>query len=275
MISFNTMLKNTAVALFLLFPFTLLFSQGLDIKEQNPAFWLYTESELCSKYIFRGIVLEDDYVFQPAVYAGYDGFGKAGTISTGVWFNFTMPQKRSLFNEEIGEYEFFRRPFTYNETDIYLMHELTYRKLTVKNTFAVYLFTSETGYPNTTEYIMNLSYPAGPLSLQNEFACDISAYPGAFVFTHGVGWEGAVTPALSLSTAVNLVWAGNRYNGVNAGEETTAINSFGFDASVTYSHNAGFYSRLRYQYNMIPDSRLRQTYGYDTWFISLLGGFTF
>lgn len=267
------MLKYIAVFLYLLHSYTFIFSQVTDINEQNPAFWLYTESEFCSKYIFRGIVLEDNYVFQPAVYAGYDSYGNAGTISAGIWSNFSMPQNRSLLNEENGEYEFYQKPFTYNETDIYLMHELTYKKFTVKNTFAVYLFTSETGYPNTTEYILNLSYPAGPLSLQCEFASDISAYPGAFVFTHTIGWEGIITQSFSFSSAINLVWAGKKYNYVNAGIESTAINSFGYDASITYTNNTGFYSKLRYQYNKNPDSRIRQFFGYDTWFISLLAGF--
>lgn len=269
------MLKNIAVIFWLLIPYSFLFSQEPVSEDQGTAFYIYTESEFCSKYIFRGIVLEDNRVFQPAVYAGYTAPGKLGTFSAGVWFNFSMSNDQNLLNEITGEYEIYKKPFTYNETDLYLMHEMTFKELSLKNTFAVYLFTEETGYPNTTEYILNTSYPLGQFSLANEFACDISAYPGAFVFTHGLNWENEITDGLCFASGVNLIWGGSKYNSVNAGIKKVLINSLGLDASLTYSHRSGFYTKLRYQYNKIPEDDIRQSYGYDTWFFGLLAGFTF
>jgi hypothetical protein len=269
------MLKCLVVVIYMLVPFTFIFSQEPDVKDLSSSIWLYSESELNSKYIFRGIVLEDNYVYQPALYAGYDGLGKAGSISAGVWLNFSMPKKQTLLNEESGEYEIQREPFRYNETDLYLMHEVKVKKLSVKNTFALYLFTSQTGYPNTTEYILNLSYPAGQFSLLSEFSCDISAYPGAYVFTHGIGWERDLTKELCFSSVVNLVWGGAKYNSVNAGQEKTLLNSAGTDVSVTYTHEGGFYAKMRYQYNRMLVGEIIQSYGYDTWCFGLLAGYTF
>ncbi|HWA06620.1 MAG TPA: hypothetical protein VG961_08735 [Ignavibacteria bacterium] len=269
------MLKYLAAVIYILAPFIFVFSQEPDIKDPCSAIWLYTESELNSKYIFRGIVLEDNYVYQPAVYAGYDGLDKAGTISAGVWLNFSMPRRQSLLNEESGGYEKLRQPFRYNETDLYLMHEINVKKLSVKNTFAVYLFTEETGYPNTTEYILNLSYPAGRFSLLSEFACDISAYPGAYVFTHGIGWDTELTEDLNFSSVVNLIWGGAKYNGVNSGTEKALLNCAGGDFSLTYSHNSGLYAKLRCQYYRMLEDEIVQSNGYDTWCFGLLAGFNF
>lgn len=269
------MLKYTVVIFCLLLHSEIIFSQEPEIKKQSSVYYIFTESELCSKYIFRGIVLEDNFVYQPAVYAGYGDPGSAGTISAGVWLNFSMPQKRSLLNEESGEYEVQREPFRHNETDLYLMHEVTIKELSIKNTFALYLFTEETGYPNTTEYILNLSYPLGQLNLLSEFSCDVSAYPGAYVFTHGIGWVSELTKELSFSSLVNLVWGGAKYNSVNAGLEKTLLNSAGTEVSLTYTHKGGFYTKMRYQYNRIIGGEIIQSYGYDTWCFGLLAGYNF
>lgn len=269
------MLMYKFFVLILLLPCTLIISQSTSTQEKAPALYFYTESEFCSKYIFRGIVLEDNYVLQPAVYAVYEVPDKWGNITAGVWFNFSMPKNQYLPDEVTGENNTLKRPFSYNETDLYLIHEFNLKKLSVKNTFAAYLFTEETGYPNTTEYILNLSYPAGQFSLLNEFACDISAYPGAFVFTHGIGWDKEITRELNFSSVLNLIWGGAKYNMINAGIEKALLNSAGIDVSLNYSHNAGFYTKARYQYNKILGSDMTQIYGKDTWYFSLLAGYSF
>lgn len=243
--------------------------------EQSSPFYIYTESDICSKYIFRGIVLEDNFVFQPAVYGGYSLPGNFGTISTGVWVNFSMPHKDMLIDETSGESEVIDEPFRYNETDIYLIHEFYTGKLLIKNTFAAYLFTKNTGYPNTTEYILNLSYPVNKFNLLSEFACDISAYPGAFVFTHGIETEINLSNEFSLNTSLNLVWAGAKYNEVNSGTPKVLMNSAGTDIALIYSHMNGFYTKLRWQYNRMLDEDIRLYNGIDSWFIGFQAGYAF
>lgn len=266
------MLKCTIIIAFLINPFAKIFTQDT---EQSSSFYFYSESEITSKYIFRGIVLEDNPVFQPAVYASYIPKGKFGSVTCGVWFNFSMPHEKILLDEESYVQEKKHFQFSYNETDIYIIHETALKKLTIKNTFALYLFKNETGYPNTTEYILNLGYPAGEFSLLSEFACDISANPGAYVFTHGISWDNEITKNIAFSSAVNIIWGSAKYNNVNAGINKILLNSTGFESSLTYNHSSGFYTKIRYQYNKIHTKELTDIYGYDSWCIGLLAGMIF
>ncbi len=254
----------------------------------NTYFELNAENEFCSKYIFRGLTVEDNFVYQPALYLWYGKEDAVNKIGTGVWFNFRMPHKNiSNENSDIENSSLISdntksiyKPFNLSETDLYLMHQAAIYDLTLKNTAAVYLFSGEE-FENTAEYIFNASYSlhervtGSELIIGSEFACDIYASPGALIITHSLSFEKNITEFLSLNTSFNLVWASAKYNYVNADINKSALNSAGTELNVTYSPSEIFYAKLRCQYNRYIDGLIAEEHGKSSSFLGITAGFNF
>lgn len=244
------------------------------------------ENEFNSNYLFRGLTVEDNFVYQPALYVWYGKEDAVNKFGSGIWFNFRMPHK--YFIEENPEAEnnsyttsepvSLYKPFKLSETDLYLMHQAEIEDLTFKNTAAFYLFAGN-DFENTAEYIFNFTYlinekiTKSELTIGSELAVDLYAAPGAFIMINSLSLNKEITQYFSFNTSFNLIWASAKYNYVNADVSKTALNSAGIDASMIFSPSEIFYTKLRCQYNRYIDGIIVEKLGYNSFSLGLTAGF--
>jgi hypothetical protein len=240
----------------LLTPCTLLFSSQQDTLEGAVSdITVCSEIDHCSMYTFRGIVLNRNFVIQPVISVLYKNF------SAGLWSNIST---QSAAGEP-----------TVSEYDIFVSHEFTLYGICINNTAAMYIFTGESGYPTTTEYMLKAEYYTGPIGYSTEFAVDIMEYPGAFIVTHGINYEKKFSEKLFLNTSITLSWAGSKYNFVNIGLEKKAFNFAGLDLSFTFYPDQNLYFKPHFQYNKLLDNELKEFMDDHNTFFGILTGYTF
>lgn len=278
-----TLLVKVFIITFCLFLIGQGFAQQIKpddkINERSKTFIeVNSENEFCTSYLFRGLEVEDNFVYQPAVYFWYGKTGSVNKYGAGVWLNFRLNRKPATGIQNIDEPGFQDFPnsstgFKLSETDLYLMHQAEFNAFSIKNTAAIYLFSGNDGFENSAEYILNASYSLNDLSLSGEFACDFAANPGAMIFTNSVSYEKEIYKNFSVFTSLNLIWASAKYNFVNSGIDKSAYNSAGIELALTYQPADVFYSKIRYQYNSYIDKNLRESLGFKSSFWGFTAGF--
>jgi len=244
----------TALLITLGFAFTTgsLKSQQREEGSSSSGVSISAETDLCSRYYYKGVLLSSGAVLQPAIYLSVENF------SAGIWGSFGRNEDRS---------------FRLCETDVYASHEFTISELTFNNKFAVYLYPEAEGYPSTGEYILSCSMSKGRVTAFTEFSLDLISDPGSFVVTHGAVYNKELLPGIELEGGLNISWAGSKYNGINYEIEKAALNCVQADISFMWSMPAGQYLRPHLHYFYTIDKELRQGETGGQFYFGLMAGY--
>lgn len=248
--------KTDCIAVMIILVFTLntifLSAQPREENFVSESTLLNAETDICSRYYYKGVALSSGPVLQP-------GFSlSAGNLTAGVWGS-------------LGRND--GRPFTLCETDIYASYEFSLSSITFNNKLAAYLYPEAEGYPDTGEYILLCSVSNQGITAFSEVSIDLIAYRGAFVVTHGAAYSRSLFPGAELESTLSVSWAGSRYNGVNYGVEKTAMNCAQADLGLIYSMQGGVYLNPHFHYFFTIDKELRGSEKYGVFYFGLKAGY--
>lgn len=250
----------------LLIPYTELLTAGSDsittgsykteaILTEGSELTFCAEAEFCSSYIFRGIVLRDNFVMQPGITAYYKNF------NAGVWSNFDSPGRTM--------------PAELSEVDLFASHELNLHNFTIRNLAAIYFFSGIDNYPTTAEYTLGAAYTTRKVTFCTDITVDFMEYPGSFIAIHGITYENRISSKLYFNSSISISWAGSKYNEVNTGLNKAAFDHLGIDLALTYYPAENFYMKSHFVFNRVIDAELHQYIGKQNSFFGILTGFTF
>jgi hypothetical protein len=209
------------------------------VEEGGPSFSFAADAALASKYIWRGINLDDEAVFQPSVTVGYGG------LSFNIWGSMELTDANTYPGYGTGEGEF-------TEVDYTLDYSFDITDTLSGSVGAIYYDFPNTGFDSTTELYAGISADV-LLSPSLTVYQDVDEAEGTYVLA-GLGhtlceWEmlnGDATGALDIGTSA--AWGSsdhnNFYYGVDDGALTNwdltvamplTYGNFSLTPSVTYS----------------------------------------
>lgn len=206
---------------------------------ENQKFSYGAETDFNSNYVWRGILVDDGPVMQPAAWLSISDFTLIG------WSNLNLahtPQARRL-----------------DATDLTLLYDRSWRHLAIEPSFEAYLGRPAVGFqdPNTLEGALNLSCPAGPFRLFTKQSVDLLAYRGAYFGQAGAAYARRLTKRTAFDISVRTGWASSRFNAAYIGIEKPALNFVGAEGSITCYVNRSWYLRPHAEFNRTVDRQLR------------------
>jgi hypothetical protein len=197
-----------------------------------------------SAYVWRGQVLNDETVVQPAATIVKGGF------VLNVWGNF------NLTDAATGDSGVF------SEVDLTLSYSRAAGPVTFGAGLIEYLFPNQTlvaaddtgvGYPGTREAYLSASLPGLPVvpsvTVYYDFGEAESFYAlGALTYTAKLG------DTLNLGLSTSLGYAAADYNAFYFGVDEAALNDANFGLSLAWSPHPSLMVTPAYQYTMLADS---------------------
>jgi hypothetical protein len=167
-----------------------------------------------SRYLWRGIVIDEYPVFQPSAWiAGY-GFELDG------WSDFALPNPETRFRCE--------------ELDFTLSYSAELAGLSLEPQAAAYVFPGATPSSPTGELSVRLSYPLGPVELSTSHSVDVLLTPGAYFGDLHLTFTHPLAASLLLAADIGTGWASSRFNEANLGVAQSAWNTAGGELALEW-----------------------------------------
>lgn len=210
-------------------------------------------TDVNTKYIWRGITINDGLVIQPDLWLSY------GNFSAGLWGNLTAYDR---FNAVKGQ-----------ELDMYLAYDYAIGKFEINHTLMVYFFPTQDDVPNTGEFYIGAGYPIQDFKLTSTVAFDFIAYFGSLYFEHGVAYEKALGDKLSVGSTALVSWASGKFNDSYFGVHQTMCNLLSLDLNLTYNPWGTVFFKPHVQISKTLDKELVPAIGKYPWFVGLMIGF--
>jgi hypothetical protein len=190
-----------------------------------------------SRYVWRGLALNDGPVLQPSAWVSLAGF----TVTP--WANFA-------FREDDA-------PAGFNELDVTLDYSRDISDLTVTPSFSAYLYPNQADAPPTGELALALSYAVGPVRICTDHSVDLIATPGAYFGDAGLSFDSDLVPDLTVEASAYAGWGSARFNEANIGVNRAALNAAGADLAMAWSPGGLFYLRPHAALSVLLDRELR------------------
>jgi hypothetical protein len=193
---------------------------------------------ILSAYVWRGQVLNDEAVIQPAATITKGGF------ALNTWGNF------NLTDEATGDAEF-------SEVDLTLSYSRAVGPVTIGAGLIEYLFPNQTlmeeGYPGTREGYLSATFSSLPvvpaLAVYYDFGEADSFYALA-----SLAYSAKLGETLSLGLNASLGYGAADYNAFYFGVDEAALNDANFGISLAVTPSASLTVTPAYQYTMLVDS---------------------
>ena len=248
-------MKYLILALFFMTFTELIAGETDSILSGSGSISVNAEAGFFSRYIYRGIIMQDNYVFQPGINVAYSSF------SAGIWCNVNTPRNSA--------------PLELTETDISLSHGFSLHSFSFRNSAAVYFYTGNEYYPPTAEYTLGADFYTGNLKFYTDVTLDFAEYAGALLAVHGITYERTLNKRFYLYSSASISWAGSKFNRVNTGLSKTTFGSIRLDVSVYYYPSQNFYITPHYQFNLVPDKEMQDCIGKQNSFFGISTGYSF
>ncbi len=205
------------------------------------------EMQFFSAYVWRGQVLNDEAVAQPALSV------TRGPFTAGAWANFNLTDAAGV-----------ERKFT--EVDLSLAYGTEIRSVALEAGWVEYLFpnqtlTDETGtgqaWPGTRETYLSVSRPVGPVTPALTVSRDI----GEADSWYGTGSLSSAVPLAGQWTvegSASLGWAAEGYNLYYFGIENDALNDAVVGVALQWAPTANWTASASWHYVWLPERRIRE-----------------
>jgi hypothetical protein len=202
-----------------------------------------------SAYVWRGQVLNDEAVFQPALNLTKGGFG------LNVWGNFNLTDRVTDDAD-------------FSEIDLTISYGGKRGSVGWGVGLIEYLFPNSTlttdaggaGYPSTREAYASVSLPDLVVVPTLSVYRDIDEGNGTYA-SFGLGYDRALTDKLTLNVSAALGMADADYNAFYFGIEDAALNDANLGASVSYSVSKNLTITPSVQYTWLPDGDIKDAAG--------------
>ena len=210
-----------------------------QLAEKQSSFTYGAEMDFNSRYVWRGLLLDDGPVMQPSAWMSAFGF----TLTA--YSNVAMTSASG----DAG----------LKATGLTLTYERDWEKLKVEAALDGYMGrqSSDIEAQNTMEGSLKLSYPAGPLRIFTTHAFDVLAYRGSYFGDAGLEYQRPISKSAEFTVAVRSGWASAKFNDVYIGVNKSAFNFVGVEVSGAYYLGSRMYFRPHIEFSSITDRRLR------------------
>jgi len=190
-----------------------------------------------SRYVWRGLALNDGPVLQPSAWVSLAGF----TVTP--WANFAFREDEA--------------PAGFNELDVTLDFSRDMSDLTVTPSFSAYLYPNQADAPPTGELALALSCAVGPVCICTDHSVDLLATPGAYFGDAGLSFESDLVPDLTVEASASAGWGSACFNEANFEVSRAALCLGEADLALTWSPGGLFYLRPHAALSVLLDRELR------------------
>lgn len=217
---------------------------GQDVTPPTPAeLEVGVESDLGSRYLFRGLVFSTGPVTQSTVWVSSESLTVYG------WSNVAVPAApgaRTLDEVDVGA------SYAIERGDLALVPALDvymYRLSSAQRASGASTYTGEAS--------LGLSYARGGTTLTVKQIVDIASYRGACFSQVGASHTRQLTPRSTLEVTALIGWASGKFTRSYIGPEAAAVALATAGVSVTRRVGRRLYLRPHAEVSVVPDARLR------------------
>ncbi|HKQ91260.1 MAG TPA: hypothetical protein VJZ77_11275 [Blastocatellia bacterium] len=210
-----------------------------QLTEKESPFTYGAEMDFNSRYVWRGLLLDDGPVGQPSAWISAFGF----TLTA--WSNVAMTDASGVTGINSG--------------GLILAYDRDWEKLRLEAALDSYMgrMSSDIESRNTMEGSLKLSYPVGPLRIFTTHAFDVLAYRGSYFGEAGVEYARQITKSTEFTISARSGWASAKFNDVYIGVNKSAFNFVGVEGSLTHYLGQRMYFRPHVEFSSITDRILR------------------
>lgn len=223
--------------------------QGVKLSE--PLNW-GVSADLNSKYLWRGVSVNEGLVVQPDIYASWRN------LTAGIWSNITLYDRHNLTRER--------------EFDFYLEYSWSLGNLIVDHSFMLFWYPGQEDSPTTGELYLGMTYPLGDISLTTVIAADLIEYLGSLYFEHGIAYEKELGDCFSFATSAVLGWGNARFNDAYIATIPTSLNLLSLDAELTYTPTNSWFVKPHIQVSKTLNKEISSYIGNFPWFFGVMIG---
>lgn len=206
---------------------------------------------LLSAYVWRGQLLNDELVLQPAITV------TRGDLSIAAWGSLNLTDR---VTDSAADF---------SEVDITVSYSHRFGDLSFTGGVIEYLFpnstlvtTAEDGtstgraYPATRELFVSVSAPDCAVVPSISLFRDIDEVKGSYVLA-GLSWTRALADTVSLTVAGSAAYADSSYNNIYFGVNKTALNDCNLGVSVSWKALNNLTVTPMIQATILPDSDIK------------------
>ena len=204
--------------------------------------------DILSDYMWRGMICNDNPVWQPSVTIAYDA-GDYGALSANIWSSFDLTHKRGTYNNS-------RREAGLQEIDYTLSYSIELAGVGFEVGHVWYTYQNNNGATDqdlyaTVSYENKYVVPSASVYWNYSDSCgnDVSALYDLF----GLSRDFEVAPKLTLTPSASLGFGGNAWT--DCGCELTD-QTLGISASYALCENVSLGEQVNYTW--IPSHTLRR-----------------
>ena len=197
------------------------------------------EADFFSAYVWRGLLLTDDPVFQPSASAGYRG------LSLEVWGNMDLTDTNG-------------RGGTFSECDCTLGYERAVSLLTLEGGVIHYSYPN-TGVPGTTELFAGVGFDV-PLQPALRANVDVDECDGTYLCLT-IGHEQPLIERVGLNGFASVGYGDAKHNDFNYGCRETAFSDAAVGAALATEVSEHFSIETSVTYTTQLDSGIRDLAG--------------
>jgi hypothetical protein len=206
----------------------------------------FADVSALSAYVWRGQVLNDEAVIQPAATITKGGF------AINIWGNFNLTDAAT---GDSGEF---------SEVDLTLSYSRAVGPATIGAGVIEYLFPNQTlvaadgtgvGYPGTREVYLSLSLPGLPVVPSVTVYYDFGEAESFYALA-ALTYSAKLGETLNLGLSTSLGYAAADYNAFYFGVDEAALNDANFGLSLAWSPHPLLMVTPAYQYTMLADSNI-------------------
>ena len=211
-----------------------------QLTDKESTFTYGAEMEFNSRYVWRGLLLDDGPVGQPSAWVSAFGF----TLTA--WSNVAMTNTSGGSGLLSG--------------GLTMAYNRDWEKLKIEAAIEAYTGQQapDIEAQNTMESSLKLSYPAGPLRIFTTHAFDVLAYRGSYFGEAGLEYAKQITKSTEFTISVRSGWASAKFNDVYIGVNKSAFNFVAPRRTLTYYLGRRMYFRPHVEFSSITDRILRE-----------------
>jgi hypothetical protein len=198
------------------------------------------ENDFSSGYVWRGLVVSDRPVVQPAAWVSWSGFTFIA------WSSLSLRDTTEATRPQVA--------------DLILMLEHNWKHLRIEPTIEAFLYRDSVGIETSSSMhgSVQLSFPAGPFRLFTNHSVDVLAHRGAYFGTGGVAYQRRASAKSKLDASFHTGWASSMFNDAYIGIDTAAFNFIGLESSLTYYVKPYLYVRPHSELSITVGRQLRR-----------------
>ncbi len=207
------------------------FAQDDTEFEAEPSLTYGLESDLTSRYMWRGLACSPDAVSQNSFWLGSHG------LTASLWSNY--------------DFQAVEGSPSLNELDFGLAYELTVGRVSFEPAIQAYYYPDQAELPWTSEVSVTMSTSVGSFQPFMTHSVDIKEYSGAYFGELGIEYGRSLWSAGEFHALAEVGYGSSKFNEAYLGLAESAFQLYQFEADLTVSLSEKWYMRPHIGYSWI------------------------